>query len=122
MKNRVDEKRSPNDFALWKAAKPNEPFWESQFGSGRPGWHIECSVMSDNVLIKEFGGFELHLGGKDLQFPHHANEVAQLEAYYNKADLIQFFMYSGHLKIDNDIMSKSKMNFKTIEEGLKNYT
>ena len=78
--------------------------------------------MANNVLLEEFGGFDLHLGGKDLQFPHHANEVAQLEAYYNKSDLIQMFMHSGHLKIDNQVMSKSLMNFKTIEEGLKNYT
>ena len=122
MKNRVGEKRCPNDFALWKAAKPGEPSWESPFGPGRPGWHIECSVMSNNVLLKEFGGFECHLGGKDLQFPHHANEVAQLEAFYNKSDLIDFFMHSGHLRIDNEVMSKSKMNFKTIESVLNQYT
>ncbi|CAL6045299.1 Cysteinyl-tRNA_synthetase [Hexamita inflata] len=122
MKNRVDEKKSPNDFALWKGAKPGEPFWESPFGQGRPGWHIECSVMSNNVLVNEFNGFELHLGGKDLQFPHHANEVAQLEAFYNKSDQIEVFMHSGHLRIDNEVMSKSKMNFKTIADVLQNYT
>lgn len=82
MKNKTEEKKFPSDFALWKAAKPGEPMWESQFGPGRPGWHIECSVMSDEFLLKQFGGFDLHLGGKDLQFPHHANEVAQLEAFY----------------------------------------
>lgn len=125
MKNRVDEKKSPNDFALWKGMKPGEPSWpgvDGKFGAGRPGWHIECSVMSNNVLINQFKGFDLHLGGKDLQFPHHANEVAQLEAYYNKSDILNNFMHSGHLRIDNEIMSKSKMNFKTIEEVLKNYS
>lgn len=88
MKNRIDEKKSPQDFALWKAAKPGEPKWESQFGDGRPGWHIECSVMINNVLQQQFGGIDMHFGGKDLQFPHHANELAQLEAYWNKSDLI----------------------------------
>lgn len=85
-KNRVSEKRSPNDFALWKAAKPEEPSWESPFGPGRPGWHIECSVMAYKVIIKEFGGFDMHFGGKDLQFPHHANEIAQLEAFFNDVE------------------------------------
>lgn len=66
MKNRVEEKRSPNDFALWKAVKENEPFWESSFGPGRPGWHIECSVMANTVLVERHKSFHLHLGGKDL--------------------------------------------------------
>ncbi|KAH0572116.1 Cysteinyl-tRNA synthetase [Spironucleus salmonicida] len=130
MKNRTEEKRSPFDFALWKAAKPDEPFWESEFGRGRPGWHIECSVMSQQVLLNKFDGFDLHLGGKDLQFPHHANEIAQLEAFLGKEVLdtqfcgncIQGFMHSGHLRIENEIMSKSKMNFKTIQDVLENYS
>lgn len=78
--------------------------------------------MSNEFLLKQFGVFDLHLGGKDLQFPHHANEVAQLEAFYQKADLIKFFMHSGHLRINNEVMSKSKMNFKTIQDVLQQFT
>ena len=118
MRNRLDEKHCPADFALWKAAKPGEPFWESQFGQGRPGWHIECSVMLHKVLLEQFGGIDLHLGGKDLQFPHHANEVAQLEAFYMRSDICKMFVHSGHLRIDGEVMSKSKLNFKTIRDVL----
>ncbi|EAR89909.2 cysteinyl-tRNA synthetase protein (macronuclear) [Tetrahymena thermophila SB210] len=110
------EKRSPRDFALWKASKPGEPFWDSPWGQGRPGWHIECSTMASEIL-----GYpvDIHMGGEDLKFPHHDNELAQSEAFYNKQDCqnqwVNYFMHTGHLHIDGLKMSKSLKNFITIK-------
>ncbi len=109
----VDEnKKNPLDFALWKAAKPNEPFWESPWGPGRPGWHIECSAMA----IKHLGQtIDLHGGGSDLIFPHHENEIAQSEAYTGKP-FVQGWIHHGHVTIHAEKMSKSLGNFFTIDE------
>lgn len=111
---RVDEqeeqKRYPFDFALWKAAKPNEPFWESPWGNGRPGWHIECSAMVRSRLGETI---DIHAGGSDLQFPHHENEIAQSEAAYAKP-LAKYWMHNGFLNVNGEKMSKSLHNFTTI--------
>lgn len=122
MKNRVEEKHSPVDFALWKATKPGEPSessWEAPWGAGRPGWHIECSAMGTSVLGENF---DLHTGGQDLIFPHHDNELAQSEAATGLFQCVNYFMHAGHLRINGDIMSKSKMNFTTIRDALKIYS
>ena len=115
---RVDEqeeqKRYPFDFALWKAAKPNEPFWESPWGNGRPGWHIECSAMVRSHLGNTI---DIHAGGVDLQFPHHENEIAQSEAAYT-SPLAQYWMHNGFVNIDGEKMSKSLHNFTTIRDLL----
>lgn len=107
-----DIKESPVDFALWKAAKEGEPFWESPFSMGRPGWHIECSAM-----IKKFLGdtIDIHCGGEDLIFPHHENEIAQSECA-NGCEFARFFMHNGYINIDNRKMSKSLGNFFTVRE------
>jgi len=109
----VDErKKSPLDFALWKASKPGEPAWESPWGKGRPGWHIECSAMA----IRHLGEtFDLHGGGKDLIFPHHENEIAQSEAYTGK-EFVPFWIHHGFVTVDQEKMSKSLGNFFTIKE------
>ena len=109
----VDErKRSPLDFALWKASKPDEPAWESPWGMGRPGWHIECSAMA----MKHLGEtFDLHGGGKDLIFPHHENEIAQSEAYTGK-EFVRSWIHHGFVTVDEEKMSKSLGNFFTINE------
>ncbi len=117
---RVDEtehKRYPLDFALWKSAKPNEPYWESPWGRGRPGWHIECSAM-----VKECLGdsIDIHAGGADLQFPHHENEIAQSEAL-TRQPLAHFWMHNGFVNIDGEKMSKSLGNFKTLRSLLQVY-
>ncbi|MDX2255741.1 MAG: cysteine--tRNA ligase [Pseudanabaenaceae cyanobacterium bins.39] len=116
---RVDEqdeqKRYPFDFALWKAAKPHEPFWESPWGNGRPGWHIECSAMVRSRLGTTI---DIHAGGADLQFPHHENEIAQSEAAYTQP-LAQYWMHNGFVNIDGEKMSKSLHNFKTIRDLLE---
>ncbi|RWS10176.1 cysteine--tRNA ligase: cytoplasmic-like protein [Dinothrombium tinctorium] len=118
--SKLAEKRHPNDFALWKASKPGEPFWESPWGKGRPGWHIECSVMASAVLGKTL---DIHSGGYDLKFPHHDNEIAQAEAYYDTGDdWINYFLHSGHLTISGCKMSKSLKNFITIKEALEKHT
>jgi len=105
-------KKNPMDFALWKAAKPGEPGWESPWGKGRPGWHIECSAMS----IKHLGPtFDIHGGGKDLIFPHHENEVAQSCAYTGK-EFARYWIHNGFVTIDDEKMSKSLGNFFTIRE------
>ncbi|MEE8126594.1 MAG: cysteine--tRNA ligase, partial [Nitrospirales bacterium] len=105
-------KRDPMDFALWKSAKPGEPGWESPWGSGRPGWHIECSAMS----IKHLGSpFDIHGGGKDLIFPHHENEVAQSCAYTGK-EFARYWIHNGFVTVDEEKMSKSLGNFFTIRE------
>ncbi|RME22907.1 MAG: cysteine--tRNA ligase [Deltaproteobacteria bacterium] len=106
------KKRYPLDFALWKAAKPGEPFWESPWGKGRPGWHIECSAMSMKYLGRPF---DLHGGGKDLVFPHHENEIAQSEAAYD-GQFVRTFFHNGFVNIDKEKMSKSLGNFYTIRQ------
>ncbi|KAK9503324.1 hypothetical protein O3M35_011923 [Rhynocoris fuscipes] len=113
------EKRSPNDFALWKASKAGEPWWESPWGKGRPGWHIECSVMASAICGESL---DIHTGGVDLKFPHHDNEIAQAEAYYNNNDWVRYFLHSGHLTIAGCKMSKSLKNFVSIKEALKKYS
>jgi cysteinyl-tRNA synthetase len=112
----VDEaKRDPLDFALWKRAKPGEPSWPSPWGAGRPGWHIECSVMSQELLGTRF---DIHGGGMDLKFPHHENEIAQSRAASGDS-FAQIWMHNGFLNVDNEKMSKSLGNFFTIREALK---
>ena len=111
-------KRDPFDFALWKASKPGEPSWESPWGPGRPGWHIECSTMS----IKYLGtGFDIHGGGQDLIFPHHENETAQAEAYADGERFVRYWLHSGMLNIDQEKMSKSIGNIKMLREVLSEY-
>ncbi|KAH6914409.1 cysteinyl-tRNA synthetase [Coprinopsis sp. MPI-PUGE-AT-0042] len=112
-------KRLQSDFALWKAAKPGEPSWESPWGSGRPGWHIECSAMSTAVFGDKIS---IHSGGIDLMFPHHTNEIAQSEAYFDTNSWVECFVHTGHLHIEGLKMSKSLKNFVTIEEALQTYT
>ncbi|XP_050546636.1 cysteine--tRNA ligase, cytoplasmic [Daktulosphaira vitifoliae] len=113
------EKKSPNDFALWKQSKLGEPWWESPWGKGRPGWHIECSVMASSILGETI---DIHTGGNDLKFPHHDNEIAQAEAYYDNEEWVRYFLHSGHLTISGCKMSKSLKNFITIEDALKRHT
>lgn len=107
-------KRHPSDFALWKAAKPGEPMWDSPWGAGRPGWHIECSAMASSIIGSTI---DIHTGGEDLRFPHHDNELAQAEAFYHDQGCCQwvnYFLHSGHLGIEGLKMSKSLKNFITI--------
>jgi cysteinyl-tRNA synthetase len=110
-----EQKRNPMDFALWKAAKPGEPAWESPWGPGRPGWHIECSAMSREHLGATF---DIHGGGKDLVFPHHENEIAQSEAA-NGAQFARYWLHNGFVNIDDEKMSKSLNNFFTVREVLR---
>ncbi len=113
----VDEnKEDPMDFVLWKAAKPNEPFWESPWGKGRPGWHIECSAMSEKNLPLPL---DIHGGGQDLIFPHHENEIAQSEAALGQ-EFSRYWMHNGFVQINSEKMSKSLNNFKTIRDILEN--
>lgn len=112
-----DVKEDPMDFALWKAAKPGEPAWDSPWGQGRPGWHIECSAMSNRYLGKTI---DLHCGGQDLQFPHHENEIAQSEAA-NGCTFVHYWMHNGFLNIDNRKMSKSEGNFFTVRDAAATY-
>lgn len=113
-----EEKKNPLDFSLWKKAKEGEPSWESPWGSGRPGWHIECSAMS----CKHLGDtFDIHAGGNDLIFPHHENEIAQSEAANGKK-FVNYWMHFGFLNINNEKMSKSLGNFFTAREVLKKYS
>ena len=113
----ADIKEDPMDFALWKAAKPGEPYWESPWGKGRPGWHIECSAMSNRYLGKTI---DIHCGGQDLQFPHHENEIAQSEAA-NGCKFVNYWMHNGFISIDNKKMSKSLGNFFTVREAAEKY-
>ena len=114
----VDErKNNPLDFALWKSSKPGEPAWESPWGQGRPGWHIECSAMSQRFLGESF---DIHGGGKDLIFPHHENEIAQSEAATGKP-FVRFWMHNGFVNIDQEKMSKSLGNIRSIRDILKEY-
>ncbi len=117
---RVDadpSKQDPLDFVLWKKAKEGEPFWQSPWGSGRPGWHIECSAMSRQLLGEHF---DIHGGGQDLQFPHHENEIAQSEGAHGHA-FVNYWMHNGFVRIDDEKMSKSLGNFFTIREVLSRY-
>ncbi|MCP4876459.1 MAG: cysteine--tRNA ligase [Gammaproteobacteria bacterium] len=114
----VDEgKRDPLDFVLWKSAKPGEPSWPSSFGDGRPGWHIECSAMSNSLLGNHF---DIHGGGKDLQFPHHENEIAQSESC-NGEKFVNYWMHNGFVNVNEEKMSKSLGNFFVLREVLENY-
>jgi cysteinyl-tRNA synthetase len=114
----VDQnKRDPLDFVLWKAAKPGEPAWESPWGLGRPGWHIECSAMGGKLLGPHF---DIHGGGQDLQFPHHENEIAQSEGA-NGCKFVNYWLHNGFVRVDNEKMSKSLGNFFTIREILDRY-
>ena len=110
-------KKNPADFAVWKAQKPGEPAWESPWGPGRPGWHIECSAMSMTYLGETF---DIHGGGKDLLFPHHENEVAQSEGATGKP-YVHYWMHNGFINVDNEKMSKSLGNFFTVRDILKEY-
>jgi len=112
-----ERKKDPRDFALWKKAKPNEPFWVSPWGDGRPGWHIECSVMSQKYLGDTI---DIHGGGRDLIFPHHENEVAQSEAASGKP-FVRYWLHNGFVKINREKMSKSLGNFFTVKDMLKDY-
>lgn len=112
------EKRSPKDFALWKASKPGEPKWPSPWGEGRPGWHVECSAMAHEAFQGQ-NPVDIHSGGIDLKFPHHENELAQSEGYYCKKQWINYFIHYGHLHIDGMKMARSLKNFTTIQELLK---
>ncbi|WP_434778618.1 cysteine--tRNA ligase [Neisseria sp. Ec49-e6-T10] len=114
-------KKDPMDFVLWKAAKPNEPSWESPWGKGRPGWHIECSAMSEELLGAHF---DIHGGGADLQFPHHENEIAQscgAQDPKHQHAFVNYWLHNGFIRVDNEKMSKSLGNFFTIREVLEKY-
>ena len=112
-----EKKRNPMDFALWKAAKPGEPSWQSPWGAGRPGWHIECSAMGMEYLGESF---DIHGGGKDLVFPHHENEIAQSEAATGKP-FVKYWLHNGFVNVNKEKMSKSLGNFFTIRDILKTY-
>ena len=115
----ADEKEDPLDFVLWKASRPGEPSWESPWGPGRPGWHIECSVMS----MKYFGDtFDIHGGGQDLVFPHHENEIAQSESYTGVKPVVRHWMHNGMVQLGEEKMSKSLGNLITIKEALERYS
>ena len=115
-------KKDPMDFVLWKSVKPNEPNWDSPWGKGRPGWHIECSAMSGALLGAHF---DIHGGGQDLQFPHHENEIAQSEAAHSAdgqpCQMANYWMHNGFVRVDDEKMSKSLGNFFTIREVLQKY-
>lgn len=114
----IDEKKhNPFDFVLWKSAKPGEPAWESPWGMGRPGWHIECSAMSRHYLGETF---DIHGGGKDLNFPHHENEIAQSESIFGKP-FVKYWVHNGFVNINQEKMSKSLGNFMMIKDVLKSY-
>ncbi len=113
----TDIKEDPMDFALWKAVKPGEPYWESPWGHGRPGWHIECSAMAKRYLGDTI---DLHCGGQDLIFPHHENEIAQSECA-NGCDFAKMWMHNGYINVDNRKMSKSLGNFFTVRDVAEQY-
>ncbi len=115
----VDErKRHPADFALWKASKPGEPAWESPWGPGRPGWHIECSAMNLHHLGEQI---DIHGGGRDLIFPHHENEIAQSECYTGKTPFVRYWVHNGMLLVRGEKMSKSLGNFITVNDFLQQH-
>jgi cysteinyl-tRNA synthetase len=114
----TEGKRDPNDFVLWKSAKPGEPFWESPWGPGRPGWHIECSAMA----MQELGPtIDIHAGGEDLVFPHHENEICQSEAVTGKP-FVRYWIHNGFVTIKNEKMSKSTGNFFTLRDILAQFS
>ena len=113
-----EEKKNPLDFALWKKAKAGEPYWESRWGNGRPGWHIECSAMSCKHLGEYF---DIHAGGNDLIFPHHENEIAQSEAANNK-QFVKYWLHFGFLNIENEKMAKSLGNFFTARDVISRHS
>ncbi len=112
-----DIKKDPMDFALWKAAKPGEPYWDSPWGKGRPGWHIECSAMNIRYLGESI---DIHCGGQDLIFPHHENEIAQSECFTCKP-FAKYWMHNGYINVDNVKMSKSLGNFFTVRDVAEKY-
>jgi len=112
-----DKKRDPMDFAVWKAKKEGEPAWESPWGEGRPGWHIECSAMANRYLGKTI---DIHSGGKDLIFPHHENEIAQSECAHD-ATFANYWLHNGYINVDNRKMSKSLNNFFTVRDVVKEF-
>ncbi|KAM7375010.1 hypothetical protein PAMA_014209 [Pampus argenteus] len=114
-------KKDPRDFTLWKRSKPQEPYWESPWGKGRPGWHIECSTIASGVFGSQL---DIHSGGVDLAFPHHENEIAQSEAYHQCGQWANYFFHSGHLHLKGSAekMSKSLKNFITIKDFLQSYS
>ena len=112
-----EHKKDPMDFALWKAKKEGEPYWESPWGEGRPGWHIECSAMANKYLGETI---DLHSGGQDLIFPHHENEIAQSECA-NCKQFSRYWMHNGYINVNNQKMSKSLGNFFTVRDILKKY-
>jgi cysteinyl-tRNA synthetase len=114
-----EDKEDPMDFALWKEAKPGEPSWDSPWGKGRPGWHIECSAMSMKFLGDQI---DIHGGGQDVVFPHHENEIAQSESFTGKKPFVRYWMHNGLLQMGAEKMSKSLGNLITIREALKKYT
>jgi cysteinyl-tRNA synthetase len=112
------KKKSPLDFALWKKAKPGEPAWPSPWGDGRPGWHIECTVMSTKYLGEQF---DIHGGGLDLEFPHHENETAQTEALTGKSPWVKYWLHNGFVNVNKQKMSKSLGNFFTLKDIFQKY-
>lgn len=117
--DKLSEKRSVTDFALWKSSKAGEPWWDSPWGKGRPGWHIECSVMASAICGESL---DIHTGAVDLKFPHHDNELAQAEAYFDNSYWVRYFLHFGHLTIAGCKMLKSVKNFVTIQDALKKYS
>ncbi|XP_023230627.1 probable cysteine--tRNA ligase, mitochondrial isoform X1 [Centruroides sculpturatus] len=114
------EKKDYRDFALWKAVKPGEPWWNSPWGKGRPGWHIECSAMASHIFGSQL---DIHSGGKDLIFPHHENEERQSEVYHNTTQWANYWIHTGHLHLSNDVkMAKSLNNTISVKDFLKEYT
>jgi cysteinyl-tRNA synthetase len=113
------QKESPLDFALWKAAKPEEPAWECPWGKGRPGWHIECSAMSLKYLGDQI---DIHGGGQDLIFPHHENEITQSESYTGKSPFAKYWLHNGLLQLKGAKMSKSIGNLVNVKDILKKYS
>jgi cysteinyl-tRNA synthetase len=114
-------KEATADFALWKGTKPGEPFWEADFGNGRPGWHIECSAMASQIFGNQL---DFHAGGIDLKFPHHENEEAQSCVYHNVDDWVSYWVHTGHLHLpgQKDKMSKSLKNTVSIRDMLQKYS
>ena len=115
----LSEKKNPFDFALWKAAKPGEPYWDSPWGKGRPGWHIECSVMSSKYLGSKI---DIHGGGQDLIFPHHENERAQSESYFGTSLWVKYWVHIGYLTISGEKMSKSLGNIIPLKEAISKWS
>jgi cysteinyl-tRNA synthetase len=113
------DKEHPMDFVLWKAPKPGEPSWDSPWGKGRPGWHIECSAMSLKYLGEQI---DIHGGGQDLIFPHHENEIAQSESFSEKKPFVKYWLHNGLLRLGEEKMSKSTGNLITIKEALARYS